>query len=105
MSQQQVSTSRTPKTGLGILAAVIIIAGIVFAYIWSLSPAGQEKVLYLAQDYLPILMFVTLASLLFSGYPVAFILGGLALIFGFLGYLLGITKRNTIFHFVRPYQY
>ncbi len=100
MSQQQVSTSRTPKTGLGILAAVIIIAGIVFAYIWSLSPAGQEKVLYLAQDYLPILMFVTLASLLFSGYPVAFILGGLALIFGFLGYLLGTFKLIEYFNFL-----
>ena len=34
---------------------------------------------------LPLLMFAALALLLFSGFPVAFVLGGLALAFGFLG--------------------
>ena len=34
---------------------------------------------------LPIFMFVALALLLFSGFPVAFILGGVGLIFGFIG--------------------
>ena len=33
-------------------------------------------------------MFVTLALLLFSGYPVAFILGGLSMLFGVLGFFL-----------------
>ncbi len=36
-------------------------------------------------DSLPILMFVALAVLLFSGYPVAFILGGIGLAFGLIG--------------------
>ena len=36
---------------------------------------------------LPLLMFVALAFLLFSGFPVAFVLGGLALAFGLLGTL------------------
>ena len=83
MSQQQVSARRAPKTGVSVLAAILIVAAGAFAYIWSLGPADQEAILYFAQDYLPILMFLTLATLLFSGYPVALILGGIALIFGF----------------------
>lgn len=38
--------------------------------------------------YLPALMFASLAVLLFSGYPVAFILGGIGMGFGFLAYLI-----------------
>ena len=34
---------------------------------------------------LPVLMFLALAILLFSGFPVAFILGGVGLIFGYIG--------------------
>ncbi len=45
-------------------------------------------------------MFVTLGVLLFSGYPVAFILGGLALLFGLLGFLLGSFKLVQFFNFV-----
>jgi tripartite ATP-independent transporter DctM subunit len=45
-------------------------------------------------------MFVTLGVLLFSGYPVAFILGGLALVFGLIGYLLGSFKLVQFFNFV-----
>ena len=45
-------------------------------------------------------MFLTLGILLFSGYPVAFILGGLALIFGLLGFLLGSFKMVHFFNFV-----
>lgn len=37
-------------------------------------------------DYLPVLMFVALACLLFTGYPVAWILGGVGIAFGFIGY-------------------
>jgi len=36
-------------------------------------------------DALPLLMFAALAVLLFSGYPVAFVLGGIGLAFGFIG--------------------
>ena len=32
-------------------------------------------------DYLPLFMFVGMGILLFSGYPVAFILGGFSIIF------------------------
>ncbi|MCR9213209.1 MAG: TRAP transporter large permease subunit [Proteobacteria bacterium] len=38
-------------------------------------------------ELLPVLMFAALAVLLFSGYPVAFILGGVGLAFGFIGIL------------------
>ncbi len=37
------------------------------------------------EDYLPLFMFAALAMLLFSGYPVAFVLGGIGLAFGFVG--------------------
>ena len=51
-------------------------------------------------DALPILMFITLAILLFSGYPVAFILGGVALLYGFTGYFLGVFSLIEFFNFV-----
>ena len=41
-------------------------------------------------DSLPILMFFALGLLLFSGYPVAFILGGIGLAFG----LIGIARHD-----------
>ena len=37
------------------------------------------------EDYLPLFMFAALGVLLFSGYPVAFVLGGIGLAFGFVG--------------------
>ncbi|MCL4767034.1 MAG: TRAP transporter large permease subunit [Hyphomicrobiaceae bacterium] len=83
-------------TNLLILAAVIAIA----AAIASLSPDQRREALYLAQDYLPIAMFLTLAILLFSGYPVAFILGGVALLFGLIGYFLGVFKLVQFFSFL-----
>ena len=46
-------------------------------------------------DSLPLLMFAALALLLFSGYPVAFVLGGIGLGFGLLGIELGV------FHFLQ----
>ena len=41
-------------------------------------------------DYLPLFMFVGMGILLFSGYPVAFILGGVSIIFGVLGFALDV---------------
>ncbi len=43
-------------------------------------------------DLLPVIMFAVLAVLLFSGYPVAFVLGGVALGFGLLGYAFGAFR-------------
>jgi len=51
-------------------------------------------------DYLPVMMFFTLAVFLFSGYPVAFILGGLSLLFGVIGYFLDIFSFIEFFNFV-----
>lgn len=48
----------------------------------------METLIYI----LPLLMFPVLAVLVFSGYPVAFALGGAALIFGFLGMGLGVFE-------------
>jgi tripartite ATP-independent transporter DctM subunit len=60
----------------------------------------ETDVLYFLQDYLPVLMFVALGIFLFSGYPVAFILGGLALLFGLIGYFLGTFSLIEFFNFV-----
>lgn len=43
-------------------------------------------------EFLPLFMFAALAILLFSGYPVAFVLGGIGLAFGFIGMGLGEFK-------------
>lgn len=51
-------------------------------------------------DFLPIFMFASLAMLLFSGYPVAFILGGLSLIYGFIGYAFDIFSIIEFFNFL-----
>lgn len=40
-------------------------------------------------DLLPIFMFATLVLCLFSGYPVGLVLGGVGLLFGFIGILAG----------------
>ena len=45
-------------------------------------------------------MFVTLAAVLFSGYPVAFILGGLAMLFGLLGYFIDPFTLIEYFNFI-----
>jgi tripartite ATP-independent transporter DctM subunit len=80
--------------------AALLVLGFVFAYVASLDADAREELLYQAQRFLPILMFITLGVLLFSGYPVAFILGGLALLFGVLGFFLGSFKLVQFFNFV-----
>jgi len=86
--------------GLSIVAAIVVIALIAFFTIWNLEPEAQAEVLYFAQDYLPICMFLTLACLLFSGYPVAFILGGLALLYGLLGFFIDSFRLIEYFNFL-----
>ncbi|MBT5110363.1 MAG: TRAP transporter large permease subunit [Rhodospirillaceae bacterium] len=51
-------------------------------------------------DFLPLFMFMSLAILLFTGYPVAFILGGLALLYGFIGFSLDMFSLVEFFNFL-----
>src|SRR5688500_12781564 len=83
-----------------VLVALLVLIGAGFAYVSGLNGEQREELLYKVQELLPILMFLTLGVLLFSGYPVAFILGGLALLFGFLGFFLGSFKLVQFFNFV-----
>lgn len=48
-------------------------------------------------DYLGIYMFLSLVALMFTGFPVAFALGGTATIFGGIAILLGIIDPNSMF--------
>jgi tripartite ATP-independent transporter DctM subunit len=83
-----------------LVVVLLLVLGFGFAYVSSLDLEQREELLYKVQQFLPILMFLTLGVLLFSGYPVAFILGGLALIFGLLGFMLGSFKLVQFFNFV-----
>mgnify|MGYP003314941490 CR=1 FL=1 len=47
---------------------------------------------------LPVLMFLALALLLFSGFPVAFVLGGVGLSFGFIGIQLEVFSLIEFFN-------
>ena len=49
---------------------------------------------------LPALMFVTLAALLFTGYPVAFVLGGIGLAFGLIGVAFDVFGPARLFNFL-----
>jgi tripartite ATP-independent transporter DctM subunit len=80
--------------------AILLVIGAAFAAIASLSPDQQEELLWFIQDYLPMAMFITLGCLLFSGYPVAFVLGGLALLYGLIGYFLGVFSLIEFFNFL-----
>src|ERR687891_2482975 len=82
------------------LIAILLVIGGVFALLAGLSPDQKTELLWFIQDYLPIAMFITLALLLFSGYPVAFILGGLALLYGMIGYALGVFSLIEFFNFL-----
>ena len=46
-------------------------------------------------ELLPVFMFMALAILLFSGFPVAFILGGVGLMFGFIGVLFDVFSYQS----------
>ncbi len=83
-----------------LLVALLVLLGAGFAYVSGLNAGQKEELLYRVQELLPIAMFLTLGVLLFSGYPVAFILGGLALLFGVLGFFLGSFKLVQFFNFV-----
>jgi len=83
-----------------VAVVLLILLGAGYAYIAGLDADAREELLYFVQDYLPLVMFITLAFLLFSGFPVAFILGGLAMLFGLLGFFAGTFKLIEFFNFL-----
>ena len=93
---------KSVSRGGPLLYALIVVALIIigFTYISGMDADAQDELLYFTQDFLPIIMFLYLAFLLFSGFPVAFILGGLALLFGLLGYLLEMFTLIEFFNFL-----
>jgi len=89
------------RNGKAVIVIVILVTiGVAFAHISSLTPEQQEELLWTVQEFLPIFMFLTLAILLFTGFPVAFILGGLALLYGLIGYFLGSFSLIEFFNFL-----
>jgi tripartite ATP-independent transporter DctM subunit len=83
-----------------LLVGLLILLGVGYGYVSGLESEAREALLYKVQEFLPIVMFLTLAFLLFSGFPVAFILGGLAMLFGLIGYFLGVFKLIEFFNFM-----
>ena len=59
----------------------------------------------LLHEYLPVVMFATLALLLFSGFPVAGILGGTAILFGIVAMGLGIFEPIEYYNIVARIWY
>ena len=88
------------NTGATVGVILLVAVGIAYASILGMSPEDQEALLYTVQDFLPIMMFLTLAVLLFSGFPVAFILGGIAFLFGLIGYFLDVFSLIEFFNFM-----
>ena len=56
--------------------------------------------MFYIEDYLPVFMFAVLALLLFSGYLVGFVLGGVALAFAFIGMYFDIFSQVELFNLV-----
>jgi tripartite ATP-independent transporter DctM subunit len=82
-----------------LISVPVVLIFAVAATLWmTAGPPGDVHAFM--QEYLPMLMFLTLGVLLFSGYPVAFVLGGTALTFGFLGYFMGTFRLVEFFNFV-----
>ncbi len=82
------------------IIGLILILGFCYTYIAGLEGEAREEFQFQVHRYLPLIMFLTLASLLFSGFPVAFILGGVAMLFGLIGYFLGVFKLIEFFNFM-----
>jgi tripartite ATP-independent transporter DctM subunit len=47
-------------------------------------------------DYLALIMFFLMFFIIFCGYPVAFVMGGMGLAFGLIGWLLGVFPINSL---------
>ena len=98
MEEVQKSTGR--YWGIGIVVGILAVIAIVYIRILGMNAEEQDELLYLVQDFLPIIMFGTLACLLFSGFPVAFILGGIAFLFGMIGYWIDMFDLIEFFNFL-----
>jgi tripartite ATP-independent transporter DctM subunit len=83
-----------------VIVVLLVLLGAGYAYVTGLTGEARDEFLYKVHEFLPIVMFATLACLLFSGFPVAFILGGLAMLFGLIGYFLGVFKLVEFFNFM-----
>ena len=88
------------RSGLLLTLLLVALVALLTSTVNFLPVEQKEQLLYKTQEYLPIIMFLTLALLLFSGFPVAFILGGVALLFGLIGYFLGVFKPIEFFNFM-----
>ena len=83
------------RRGYGI-AWAIVVAG-TLAWLAYRTAQGGSFGTELA-DALPLLMFVALGPALFSGFPVAFVLGGIALFAGLAGYALDVFPMQQFFN-------
>ena len=93
------AVSRNPRATTTVVG-LLLVFGVAFASILGMSPEERDDLLWTVRDFLPIIMFLSLATLLFSGFPVAFILGGLALLFGLIGYFLDMFSLIEFFNFM-----
>ena len=50
------------------VVVLLVIAAIIYARVLGMTPDQQEDLLYTVQDFLPIIMFLTLAILLFPDF-------------------------------------
>ena len=103
MADMQGTPERSEGRGwFGTLVSLIVLAliAVTVLYVSALGADARENLFYEVQYYLPIIMFASLACLLFTGFPVAFILGGLALAFGLIGYFMDAFKLVQFFNFL-----
>ena len=110
MHDSSVGGGRTVEAKVGILLTGLVIVVVALAAFASYNYSNTlmleeeisrgEALTWVAQEYISMVMFVTLALLLFSGYPVAFILGGLAMLFGVLGFFLDSFSLIEFFNFI-----
>ncbi len=81
----------------GFILVGLFLLPVIIVPIWV---GDLARLLEILEEFLPILMLMSLAILLFTGYPVAFILGGLAICYGFVGWFFGIFEIQEFFNFV-----
>ncbi|HEY7521174.1 MAG TPA: TRAP transporter large permease subunit [Methylomirabilota bacterium] len=60
----------------------------------------MDSVLNWLADYLALIMFVAMFFVIFMGYPVAFIMGGMALAFALIGWMLGVFNLIGLYDVV-----
>lgn len=56
--------------------------------------------MFYIEDYLPAFMFLLLAVLLFTGFPVAWVIGGVGIAFGFIGFSMDLFSVVEFFNIV-----